>query len=288
MNKADTYIALQADRVAAARQNVKAREEAASALDAVVLESIERRKVLAAHSAVLERLADVLGPKGIQHYIFTGVLKQLESIANSYLMVLAGGGIRLTLQGDEDVDKIIKSVLVRSGPSRVGVSSDAPDAFRERGLSQLSGGQWRRVSMSLDLAFAEVVRRRGVLRSNLIVMDEVLTHLDALGREAVGTVLRTMVDGPRGSDEEGGFSANRNQGSQKSESEEEAISTDDKNERIIFAQNTARALIGGGAYETAIVILQDLSAMELEEAFDHIDVVVKTADSAKLIVDGEI
>ena len=34
------------------------------------------------------------------------------------------------------------------------------------------------------------------------------------------------------------------------------------------------------------VILQDLAAMELEEAFDHVDVVVKEADNAKVIVDG--
>ena len=50
--------------------------------------------------------------------------------------------------------------------------------------------------MALDLAFAEVVRRRGILRSNLIVMDEVLTHLDSSGRESVGSVLRAMVEGP--------------------------------------------------------------------------------------------
>ena len=50
--------------------------------------------------------------------------------------------------------------------------------------------------MALDLAFVEVVRRRGTLRSNLIVLDEVLTHLDASGREAVGSVLRALVDGP--------------------------------------------------------------------------------------------
>lgn len=60
-------------------------------------------------------------------------------------------------------ERILKNVLVRS----------ADGSLRERGLSQLSGGQWRRVSMALDLAFAEVVRRRGILRSNIIVMDEV-------------------------------------------------------------------------------------------------------------------
>ena len=89
--------------------------------------------------------------------------------------------------GDE-LEKIVKSVMVRSADGK----------YRERGLSQLSGGQWRRVSMALDLAFAEIIRRKGTLRCNLIVMDEVLTHLDSAGREAVGSVLRAMVDGSRG------------------------------------------------------------------------------------------
>jgi energy-coupling factor transporter ATP-binding protein EcfA2 len=100
------------------------------------------------------------------------VVRQLEDIANAYLGILAEGGIQLILQGEEDADKIVKSVVIRS----------ADGTYKERALSQLSGGQWRRVSMALDFAFAEVIRRRGALRSNLIVMDEVLTHLDASGR----------------------------------------------------------------------------------------------------------
>ena len=55
--------------------------------------------------------------------------------------------------------------------------------------------------MALDLAFAEIIRRKGSLRCNLIVMDEVLTHLDGSGREAVGSVLRSMVSS---SDSRGG------------------------------------------------------------------------------------
>ena len=63
---------------------------------------------------MLEGLEDVLGPRGIQHYVFLSVLRQIESIANAYLTVLAEGGIQLSLQGDEDGEKIVKSVLVRS------------------------------------------------------------------------------------------------------------------------------------------------------------------------------
>ena len=50
-------------------------------------------------------------------------------------------------------------------------------------------------------------------------------------------------------------------------------------------QAQLRALIGGGAYQTVIVILQDLAALELEEAFDCMDVVVKNKEFATVIVD---
>ena len=138
--------------------------------------------------------------RGIQHYVFMTVIKQLEEIANAYLAVLAEGGIQLVLEGEQqwrffilfpfilfpfflfpfipliplislisfhshyfpyfpflssfpgdELDKIIKSVIVRSADGK----------YRERGLSQLSGGQWRRVSMALDFAFAEIIRRKG-------------------------------------------------------------------------------------------------------------------------------
>jgi len=174
----------------------------------------------------------------------------------------------------------MKSVCVRA----------ADGTFRERGLSQLSGGQWRRVSMALDLAFAEVIRRRGILRCNLIVMDEVLTHLDASGREAVGTVLRAMVDGPRAGEEEP---------PEMTYDEDMEVEDEEPNEvgrkskrgankqQELIPRQLSSMLLGGGAYETAIVILQDLAALELEEAFDHVDVVEKVADTSRVLVDGK-
>jgi DNA repair exonuclease SbcCD ATPase subunit len=267
--QANATVLLLEDRVKQAREAAAAKAGVLYELEDAMRGIRAQEREIAARSLVLERLAEVLGPRGVQHYVFISVLKQLEAIANSYLLVLAEGGMQLTLQGDDDADKIVKAVWVRS----------ADGTMRERGLSQLSGGQWRRVSMALDLAFAEIIRRRGTLRSNLIVMDEVLTHLDASGREAVGSVLRAMVDGPRAGEalpdvlEEG-------------QEEEQGDGAAAAFKKEAMSQELSRALLGGGAYETAIVILQDLAAMELEEAFDHVDVVVKAADTSKVIIDG--
>ena len=43
-----------------------------------------------------------------------------------------------------------------------------------------------------------------------------------------------------------------------------------------------------GAYDTVLVILQDLSALEMEEAFDHVDIVIKKGDTASVTIDGEL
>ena len=42
-----------------------------------------------------------------------------------------------------------------------------------RSLAQLSGGERRRVALALALGFADLVRSRGRLTCNLLVMDEV-------------------------------------------------------------------------------------------------------------------
>lgn len=233
---------------------------------------------------IYEILSNIFGAKGIQNYIFSHIIKQLESISNAYLSVLADSGIQLSFHNDgassssnnnDMIDRVIKSVYIRS---------KIDGNYRERSLSQLSGGQWRRVSLSLDLAFAELVRRRGLLRSNLIVMDEVLTHLDASGREAVGTVLRAMVSNDNNDDDEYNNDID-------GEYDNDKKKHDDKNNILQTSQSKKINylndwLFSGGSYETVIVILQDLAAAELEEAFDHIDIVVKESDSSSVLIEG--
>ena len=232
-------------------------------LESKIKNGEKEKEELMNSSIILGELASIFGPRGIQHYIFLDALRELEDIANSYLNVLADGGIQLSLRSDEDADKIVKSILIRSNEGR----------YRERALSQLSGGQWRRVSMSLDFAFAEVIRRKGTLRSNFLVMDEVLTHLDASGREAVGTILRALVSGDL---------------NDRSKIGNLDILTHEIHEKTLvnYDQELVHGLVRGGAYETVLIILQDLAATELEEAFDHIDVVIKEDESSRVEIDG--
>lgn len=251
------------------------------------------RQNLIERQVILERLIEIFGVRGIQHFIFMKTLQQIESIANNYLLVLAEGGIQIALSSDTDADKIIKTILIRS---------PTDGEYRERALSQLSGGQWRRVSLALDFAFTELIRRRGILRCNVIVLDEILVHLDASGREAVGTVLRAMaksVGGNKISDDRNDRNIQPD-GLKREESNDpieyvegegmKAQATlsniDTDSNRYDLDANISNLIVGSGAYETVIVILQDLVAMELEEAFDHVDVVVKAGDVSTVLIDG--
>ena len=72
-------------------------------------------------------------------------------------------------------DRVVKRASARA--------SDG--GFRDRSLSQLSGGQWRRASLALELAFADLARQRSRFSCNLLVLDEVLSQLDSSGRARV-------------------------------------------------------------------------------------------------------
>jgi DNA repair exonuclease SbcCD ATPase subunit len=113
-------------------------------------------------------------------------------------------------------------------------------------MSSLSGGQWRRCSLALSLGFADLVARRGKMRSSLMVLDEPLTHLDRSGRSNVGSLLRKLLQ---------------------------------QNERSGDLTTT------GFAATTILIILQDLAAEELEESFDCIDEVVKEGGFSFVSVD---
>eukprot|EP00536_Pseudo-nitzschia_multiseries_P018207 jgi/Psemu1/321292/estExt_fgenesh1_pm.C_22560002 len=182
----------------------------------------------------LSYVGERFGQRGVQTFIMQNAVSSLESTAQVYLNYLSDGSQRLQLSLDAG-DKILRNAFVRG----------ADGEFKQRPLSTLSGGQWRRCSLALSFAFAELVAASGRLRSSLLVLDEPLTHLDRSGRTKFGELVRKML-GPR-------------QG------------TDDD--------------ISRSEISTAIVILQDLSAEELEESFDGIDTVVRKDGKSRLSLD---
>lgn len=181
-------------------------------------------------------LADKLGPKGVQAFVLRNIVQALQYCSQSYLNELSDGSLKLRMEVGSN-DSIIKQAAVRN----------LDGTWRVRPLSSLSGGQWRRCSLSLGLGFIDLASKRGRLRSSLLVLDEPLTHLDSAGRKSVGRLLRKIL-------------------SQDSQ-----------------LGKTGR---GGFGLSTILVILQEIAAEEIEECFDQIDEVIKRGGESFVLVDA--
>jgi DNA repair exonuclease SbcCD ATPase subunit len=216
---------------------LKAQEDADSL--ASVVQDLQSRLGHERHeAATLATLTDVTGPRGIQAFVLSNAVRQLQSLTQGYLDDLSDGSLRLNITIDSG-DRIIRRALVR----------EADGDFQERSLSSLSGGQWRRCSLALTLGFVDLVSRRGQFRTSVLFLDEPLTHLDRSGRADVGRLLRRLLPS----------------------SDADVLKDDTRGmSRLQFS--------------TIVLILQDLAAEELEEAFDCIDVVVKESGKSSVEV----
>ena len=170
------------------------------------------------------RKADVaFGSRGIQSYLFEGALAELSARVAAYMDALTGGALTLALApaavgGASKASKRSKAAKAAKASDDDGASDDAsdfgafggasaekiekivhahgPDGARaRRSLRQLSGGERRRAALALALAYADLAASRGGVHCDLLVLDEVLQHLDAEGIARVAASLRAM---PRG------------------------------------------------------------------------------------------
>jgi DNA repair exonuclease SbcCD ATPase subunit len=206
-------------------------DSAASTLANLRKQSEEQRVI----SVTMGGLTDIFGARGIQIFVLQNAVEALQAISQCYLDELSDSTQRLEISLDAS-DRILRRAFIRNPEG----------TFLERPMSSLSGGQWRRCSLALSLGFADLVARRGKMRSSLMVLDEPLTHLDRSGRSNVGSLLRKLLQ---------------------------------KNEMIGDLATT------GFAATTILIILQDLAAEELEESFDRIDEVVKEGGFSFVSVD---
>jgi DNA repair exonuclease SbcCD ATPase subunit len=188
---------------------------------------------------VMGDLNDAFGSRGIQTFALQGAVSTLESLTSALLNELSEGTQQLQLSLDAG-DRIARRAFVRSDSLKDG------GAFKERPLASLSGGQWRRCSLALTLAFSELVASRTNFQPSVIVLDEPLTHLDQTGRASVGRVLRNLLR-------------------RTSEQQPTSAEANDNSGRVLSSMKVS----------TILLILQDLAAVELEESFDCIDDVVK-------------
>ncbi|GBG88087.1 hypothetical protein CBR_g46458 [Chara braunii] len=158
-------------------------------------EEEERRKCLEVaeeEAGWLRELDTACGLTGIQSYVLEGALAELQHRVTGYLEALSGGTLGLSLSATRQakttknsVERIDKTAYVRQSDGTV----------LARPLRQLSGGERRRQILAMALGYADFASERTGVHSDLIVLDEVLQHLDMEGRDRVISLLRAMDKG---------------------------------------------------------------------------------------------
>jgi len=225
-------------RVAAAARLLSLQEAVnpeASALEAALRRQHEAAADLTSAEAALadaeasvllsDAVADALGTKGIQAYLFDDLLRELEERTAQHLRQLTGGTMDFTLRSDEskssaaakkkmakkkgagaqpadaehqasppeDSLAVAKETVMKRVWALADVGGPAGAEPVERSIEQLSGGERRRVSLALTLAFNDLAASRGGLRCELLVLDEALQHLDPEGVARVSQLLKSRT-----------------------------------------------------------------------------------------------
>lgn len=124
-------------------------------------------KLLEDNQAYFNRLSDLKnGFKEVKSYTFNSVLAELTVKTNKYLQQLFEVPVRLKFTNDN---------------MKIGV--EVTMNGETRGLGLLSGGQFRRACLSVDLALSEIVALRTGSKMNIRILDEYFKDLSESSME---------------------------------------------------------------------------------------------------------
>lgn len=137
----------------------------------------------------LKEVDTAFGFTGVQSYILEGALADVQERTARYLEMLSGGSLGLLLRPT----KMTKSSKVTvEAIDKVAVVRLSNGILENRSLRQLSGGERRRMALALALGYSEIASQRGGIHCNLLVLDEVLQHLDGEGQARVVAMLKGL------------------------------------------------------------------------------------------------
>lgn len=128
---------------------------------------------LAKELAVNQVLVKAFSPTGLIAYKIECLVKDLETLTNEYLGVLADGRFQLSFKIASS-DKL--NVIINDN----GIDID---------IAALSTGERARVNVSTLLAIRKLTQALSNSRTNLLVLDETVENLDADGKEKLVEVL---------------------------------------------------------------------------------------------------
>ncbi|CAM6128294.1 unnamed protein product [Calypogeia fissa] len=170
--------------------------EALKGVLSTLQDSLEQKRALYDDAQVqcgwLKELDAAFGHTGVQSYVLEAALTELQERTARFLQVLSGGTLGLLLRPTKELKRTKASVETIDRVALVQLSNGV---IEQRSLRQLSGGERRRQALALALGFAEFASLKSGLHCDLLVLDEVLQHLDGEGKARVVEVLKGLQQG---------------------------------------------------------------------------------------------
>lgn len=123
--------------------------------------------------------------RNFKSYIFSDILNSLGILSNEYLEFLTNGkfGIRIDSK-IKTTNKRIKDVFELEITQKGGIKD----------FSRLSGGEKRAVSLSVNIAFVQIISNYLAKSFNFIVLDEIFENLDEFVKEKVVSLIEKLKD----------------------------------------------------------------------------------------------
>lgn len=134
--------------------------------------------------AELTACVAVLGIKGVRAHVLGKSLSGLEAVANAWLARIAGPGLTLSLKPYTEK---------KTGGMMDAISLEVEGAGGGHGYKASSGGERRRIDVSLLLALAEVARAAHNDSPGTLFFDECFDTLDGDGIDGVSATLNLLA-----------------------------------------------------------------------------------------------
>ncbi len=165
-------------------QTLRAAGDSISVLTVELVETEETIDSVSLDVAELEATEHVLGLKGVRAHILGKSLGGIEAVANAWLGKLHGGDLRLSLRPYSELKK---------GGVDDSISIEVSGVGGGLGYKASSGGERRRLDISLLLAMAEVASAARGQDAGTLFFDEALDALDDAGVDAVASALGELA-----------------------------------------------------------------------------------------------
>ena len=192
-----TYLTTQAEQ-SPLEDEISRRKEWLSRESEGISRLKEQLNALSTEIEDIKAIDEAFRPTGIVSYVLEGALGALQHSANQNLSQLAPNIIlelaasRPRSNSKSTMDKITAESVIEQVEKKALVRVPGSTELRQRSVRQLSGGERRRVALALALGFTELAARRGKLRCDLLVLDEVMQHLDGEGCARLAALLRGL------------------------------------------------------------------------------------------------